>query len=816
MATVWQDIKYGVRMLVKSPSFTLVAVIALALGIGANTAIFSVVNTVLLNPLPFENSDRIVMIYGALQGAGGDRNNGSFPDYEDFKNQAQSFDHVAAYGQAGATLVNGDDVELLQGAIVSADLFPLLGVNPMMGRTFSAEEDSPQGASVVVISHGLWQRRFGAEPGVIGKQVTLNSRSYSVIGVMPRGFKFPVQAERSEYWMPLGADPTVVSRMRDRGTRFLRFVARVKPTVTLAQAHAELSTIARRLGEQYPNHNAGLDVNLVPLYEDVVGGVRTALLVLLSAVGFVLLIACANVANLLLARAAARGKEIAIRTALGASRARLIRQLLTESLLLALIGGTLGSLLALWGVDLLVAASPADIPRVKEIAVDARVLGFTFLISILTGIFFGLIPALGVSKFNLNEVLKEGGRGSTEGAHRNRVRSLLVVSEIALSLMLLIGAGLLIKSFLHLRDTDPGFDPQRVLVTSLAVPRVKYPESEQQRRFFQQVLERAKGVPGVEAVGGIDFLPLAGSTRQSTFTIVGQPPPAPGQEPDAIYHAISPDYFRAISIPVQKGRPFTERDADKSPPVIIINETFARRFFPDEDPIGKQVTIDNPDPKLQLAREIVGVVKDVRHLGLEAKVEPEFYVSYLQAPDRRMTLVMRAASVNPTSIANIAAATREGIKAVDKDQYVPNIRTMENVLSESIAPHRFSMMLLGMFAFVALLLSSVGIFGVMNYTVTQRTHELGLRMALGAQRRHVLKLVVGQGMMLAVGGVGVGLIGAFALTRVMSSLLYGVSATDPLIFAGVVALLAGVALLACYIPARRATRVDPMIALRYE
>ncbi|MBA2503677.1 MAG: ABC transporter permease, partial [Pyrinomonadaceae bacterium] len=701
MATIWQDIKYGARMLLKNPGFTLVAVFALALGIGANTAIFSVVNTVLLNPLPFENSDRIVMVYGALQG-GGDRNNGSFPDFADFKSQAQSFDHIAAYSQSGATLANGDDIELLQGAIVSADLFPLLGVSPTMGRTFSAEEDSPQGASVVVISHGLWQRRFGGEQGIVGQGITLNSRNYTVVGVMPRAFKFPVQAEKSDFWMPIEADPTVVLRRKDRGGRFLKIVARIKPTTTLAQAHAEINTIARRIGEQYPDTSAGVGVNLLPLYEDVVGDVRTALLVLLSAVGFVLLIACANVANLLLARAAARGKEIAVRTALGASRARLIRQLLTESLLLAFIGGTLGSLLALWGVDLLVAASPSDIPRVKEIALDARVLGFTFLISILTGIFFGLIPALGVSKFNLNEVLKEGGRGSTEGAHRNRVRSLLVVTEIALSLVLLIGAGLLIKSFLHLRDTDPGFDPQPVLVTSLSVPRAKYPESEQQKRFFQQVLERVKEVPGVETVGGVDFLPLAGSTRQSTFSIAGRAPRVPGQEPDAIYHAISPDYFRAMSIPIQKGRAFTERDAADSSPVIIINETFARRHFPGEDPVGKQVTIDNADPKLQVAREIVGVVKDVRHLGLDAAVEPEFYVNYLQAPDRRMTLVMRAASTNPASIAGIAAATREGIKAIDKDQYVPNIRTMEEVLSASIAPRRFSMMLLGTFAFVAL------------------------------------------------------------------------------------------------------------------
>jgi putative ABC transport system permease protein len=473
-------------------------------------------------------------------------------------------------------------------------------------------------------------------------------------------------------------------------------------------------------------------------------------------------------------------------------------------------------LLSLWGVDLLVAASPAKIPRVKEITLDGSVLGFTLGVSILTGVVFGLAPAFLISKLNLNEVLKEGGRGTTEGGSRNRVRNVLVISEIALSLVLLVGAGLLVKSFLHLRDTDPGFDSQRVLTTSLAVSRNKYPESEQQKRFFQQVLQRAEAIPGVEAVGAINFLPLAGGTRQSTFSIEGRPPRIPGQEPDAIAHVISGGYFSAMSIPVRRGRAFTERDAKDAPPVIIINETFARRHFGSEDPTGRRILLDDPDPTEAVAREIVGVVKDVRHQGLNIAVEPEFYLSYLQAPERRMTITMRVASANPASMARVAEALRNEIKAIDKDQYITPQRTMDQVLGESVAPWRFNMTLLGAFAIVALLLASVGIFGVMNYTVTQRTHEIGVRMALGAQTRDVLRLVVGQGILLALIGVGAGLVASLLMTRVLASLLYGVSTTDPLVMAIVAGVLIAVAIIACLIPARRAMRVDPMVALRYE
>jgi len=800
-------------MLVKSPGFTFVAVVALALGIGANTAIFSVVNAVLLRPLPFVNAEQLVKVYGGRARGGTGYTPVSYPDFADYKKQAQSFDRVASYSLAGTTLMSGgDEPERLDGAVVSAELFPMLDAKPALGRVFSAEEDQPGAAPVIVLSYGLWQRRFNSDPKISGQEIKIGGRTATVLGVMPAGFKFPVQADRVDYWSPLSSDPGIAPLLTARGMRFLPVIASLKPNVTLRQAEAEMNTIASRLAAQYPATNTGGSVHLESLHEDLVGDIRPALLVLLGAVGFVLLIACANVANLSLARAAARSKEIAIRTALGASRMRVVRQLLTESLLLSLCGGAVGLMLAVWGVDLLVAASPPDIPRLAEIGIDGRVLLFTLGVSILTGIVFGIAPALQISKHDLNESLKEGDRGSTEGLRRNRVRGLLVVSEVALSLMLLVGAGLLIKSFLHLLETDPGYDTERVLAADIALARTKYPEPDQQAVFFQQAIQRVAALPGVEAVGATTLLPLGGSDTRISFNIEGHPPFPRGETPAARYQIASPDYFRVMNIPLHKGRSFTEQDAKDSPPVVIVSEAFARRFFADEDPIGKRVLIDtvaeNPPPS-----EIIGVVGDVRHGGLDAKTEMGFYVSYLQSPARNMELVVRSRSIDP---ALLSSDVRGAIKEIDKNQLIWEMRTMSRLVAQSVAPRRFNMLLLGAFAFVALVLAIVGIYGVMAYTVTQRTHEIGIRLALGAQTTDVLRLIVTQGMMLALVGVGIGLAGAFATTRLMRSLLYGVSATDPLIFFGVSLLLAFVALVACYIPARRAMRVDPMVALRYE
>ncbi|HEV2706868.1 MAG TPA: ABC transporter permease, partial [Pyrinomonadaceae bacterium] len=682
----------------------------------------------------------------------------------------------------------------------------VLGKQAAHGRTFTTEEERPD-AQVVVISDGLWKRRFGGDPHVVGQSVMLDGESVTIIGIMPEGFSFPIDRERVDFWSPI--DPTS-DQNRERGSSYLNVVARLRDGATLAQAQAEADAVAARLSTQYADTNAGRGFSLIPMHEDLVGDLRPALLVLLGAVAFVLLIACANVANLMLARASSRHKEIAIRTAMGASRWRIVRQLVTESLLLALAGGALGLLIALWGVDLLVASIPADIPRVQEIGLDRRVLAFTALISMLTGFLFGLVPALQVSKPDLNEGLKEGGRGSTEGARRNRVRSALVVVEVALSLVLLIGAGLLMRSFAELREVKAGIDPSGVLTASISLPDAKYKDEAAQAEFFRRVLENVAARPGVRAASAVMPLPLSGSAMMNGLNIEGRPPAAPGERLTTHTRITSPDYFRAMSIPVVKGRVFTDRDGREAPKVVVVNETFARKYFPGEEAIGKRVEITVAE---DMIGEIVGIVGDVKHRSLDAPPDPEAYVSYLQVPSGYMLFALKGDGQNAAAL---TSTLREAVRQVDADQALAEVRTMEQLVSNSVARRRFNMLLLGVFAGVALLLAAIGIFGVMNYTVTQRTHELGIRIALGAQTRDVLRLVVGQGMTLIVIGVAVGLAASFALTRLMRSLLYGVSATDPLTFVGVALVLASIALLACYIPARRATRVDPMIALRYE
>ncbi|HKS30576.1 MAG TPA: ABC transporter permease [Pyrinomonadaceae bacterium] len=810
-----QDLRYGMRSLRRAPGFTVVAVLTLALGISANTAIFSVVNTVLLRPLPFAESERLITPLGE-KNSSSVRTVVSYPDYLDWREQTQTLEHIAAYRHSSMLLRRGDaEPELIYGANVSADLFPLLRVQPVLGRAFTRAEDEPKSEPVILISYGVWQRRFNSDPNVIGQQLPRGGAGpgATIIGVLPEGFKFPVQASRTDFLRPLA--PALGEWAERRGAYSLRVIARLKSGVTAQQADSEMRTIGERLEQQYPDEGFRLGGRFVSLYEEVVGNVRTSLLVLLGAVCLVLLIACANVANLLLARATARHREVAIRTALGASHWRVIRQLFTESLLLSLMGGALGLLLAVWGVDLLVANSMLNIPRLKDVSLDGRVLAFTFAISALTGILFGLAPTLQSRRIDLHEALKEGVRNTTAGPSRSRVRGLLVVSEVALSLVLLIGAGLLIKSFVRLRSVNPGFDPEHVLTTDLSLSKVKYPAPEQQQAFFSQLIERLRSVPGVESAAVIYPLPFGGTSSGNSFIIDGRPEPAPGEKPTANYRAVSPDYFQLLRIPLIRGRAFSEQDGGKAPPVLIINETFARRFFPGQDPLGQRVAIERArgDKAVQDMREIVGVVKDVRHEGLDEEAGPEFYVPYMQAPEAYMNVVVRTAGANSVGM---SASLREAIRAADREQYVPGIQPMTELLAESIADRRFNVLLTGLFAGVALLLASVGIYGVMAYTVSRRTHEIGVRMALGARKGDVLRLVLRQGLRLILFGVALGVAAALLLTRLLAGMLYDVAPTDPMTFTAVALLLTFVALVACYVPARRATKVDPLIALRYE
>ncbi len=804
MQTLWQDLRYGARMLVKQLGFTLIAVITLALGIGANTAIFSVVNTVLLRPLPFKEPDRLVTIRETKLP--------QFPEFSvspgnflDWKQQNTVFERLVAYTGTPFNLVGAGDPEQLRGMKVTDGFFAMLGAQPLLGRDFLPEEDQPGRNNVVILSHGLWQRRFAGEAKILNQTLTLSGQKLTVIGVMPATFRFGVSD--LSLWTPMAF---TAQDAQNHGGHFLSVLGQLKPGVTLEQARTEMIVIAGRLAVQYPGPNTGWNVKLMPLLEFTVRSIKPALLILLGAVAFVLLIACANVANLLLARAAGRQKEIAIRTALGAGRGRIIRQLLTESVLLSAVGGAVGLLLAKWGMDLLLKLAPQDLPRMSGVSLDGRALAFTAAITLLTGVIFGLVPALQSSKPNLNETMKDAGRGSTEGGRRQLVRNTLVVLEVASALVLLVGAGLLIKSFWQLQKVDPGFNPDNGLTVSLTLPRTKYPEETQQVAFFEQLLEKVSALPGVQAAGAGNSLPLGNDIVQS-FAVQGRPPLPPGAIQTTNLYPVSADYFKAMGIPLLRGRLFTERDTKDAPRVAVINETMAKKMFPDEDPIGKRLTFDtgasNPDWD-----EIVGIVGDVMQYGLDQATPMQTYEPHTQQPQSSMTLVVRTAG-DPTEQ---TAAIRNAVLQLDKEQPIFNIRTLDQRLSTSIAQQQFSMLLLGVFAAVALVLAAVGIYGVLSYAVTQRTHEIGIRMALGAGQRDVLKLVVRHGMLLTLLGVVAGLAAAFALTRLMTTLLFGVSATDPLTFSLIALLLIMVALLACWIPARRATKVDPMIALRCE
>ena len=802
------DIRFGIRTLLKTPGFTLVAVLTLALGIGSNSAIFTVINAVLLSPLPYREPARLAMIFEAWPN---ERfNNVSPANFLDWRKQNRTFEQMAAISETGyvltASAARPGDAERLQGAAVSWDLFNLLGVNPLRGRGFLPEDDRPDAGRVVILSHGLWQRDFAGDPGVLGTTVTLEGASYTVVGIMPAAFQYPNKL--IDVWTPIEREIDV-KNMHWRGSHYLKVVGRLKPGVTLEQASADMNAIARQIKAAAPNDFIAGASTVQPLEEYVVGNVRRILVVLLAAVGFVLLISCANVANLMLSRAAVRSREIAIRTAIGAGRARIIRQLLTESVILAVAGGALGLLIAGWGTDALVGLVPDAIPRANEIHVDLGVLAFTFLVSVATGILFGLAPSVAASKADVNETLKEGGRSSSAGSPRSRLRSALVVCEIALSLMLMIGAGLLIASFARLTGVDSGFKPDNVLTVRLALPEPKYLDDTVMNTFYRGIIGRLQAIPGVESASAISDLPLTGHAFDNTFRIVGRPL-APGEFISAQMRWVSPDYFRTLGIPLVRGRAFTGRDSEKSPRVLVINQAMARRFWPGDQAVGKRIVVDfrnSPD------FEIVGIAGDVRS-GLELEQEPYMYVAYPQLPRASMYIALRARGA--LNSAALAASVRAEVSALDNDVAVYRIRTMNEVMAISVASRRFNMLLLGIFAALALVLAAVGIYGVMAYAVTQRTHEIGVRVALGAQRRDVMRMLMGHGLVLALVGVAVGLAGAFALTRLMASLLFGVSSTDVTTFAVVSALLTAVTLLASFVPALRATRIDPITALRYE
>jgi predicted permease len=809
MNSIIKDIQYGIRNLIKRPGFTAIAVITLALGIGANTAIFSVVNAVLLRPLPYPEADRLIVPWGRRDDT---QHTGivSYPDFADWQARTQTLEYLAAFTSSGLLLRQGDaEPEVITGAAVSADLFPMLRIVPVLGRPFTRAEDQAKAPVAIVLGHDLWQRRFNSDPNITGKQIRIGSTTATVTGVLPEGFRFPANASKTDFLRPLAS--AIGERTQRRSSYSLRVLARLKPGVNVAAAESEMRTIGEQLEQQYPDEGFRLAARLIPLQQAITWDAKTPLLVLLGAVVFVLLIACANVANLLLARAAARHKEMAIRAALGAGRLRVIRQLLTESLLLSLLGGTLGLLVGWWGINALLAASPLEISRLKDVGLNLNVLAFTAAVSVLTGVIFGLAPALQASRGDLQDGLREGGRNAGGGAARNRVRALLVAVEVALSLVLLVGAGLLGKSFLLLSEVRPGFDPEHVLTTSLSLAKAKYPQPE---RGFAEIVQRVANIPGVEAAAVISPLPLGGDSNAGTFQVAGRPVLRPEDKPYSNYRAISPDYFRALKIPLSRGRSFDARDHKDSPPVIIVNETFARRYLAGTEALGQHIIIegeqgDNGTPP---PREIVGVVGDVRSESLDTESGAEYYVPYTQLPEAAMSLVVRSAA----DLNSLSASVRQVIKEFDKEQYIPTIQPMTKLLVDSVARRRFNALLTGVFAVVALLLASVGIFGVLNYTVAQRTQEIGLRVALGAQTRDVLRLVVGQGVRVIALGVVIGLAASLALTRVLAGMLFGVTPTDPITFIGVSFLLVSVALLACYLPARRATKVDPLVALRSE
>ena len=806
MSNLVRDLRFGLRMMTRNVGFTFVVIATIALGVGANTAIFTVVNAVLLRPLPYPEPERLTMLFLTNPQQGMERVPLSFADYLALRDRNQSFEKVGGYTQTlnGFSLTGVGDPEQVSGTWVTSGLFPLLGLRPALGRLPRDDEEMPNAQQVVLISNEFWRRRFNSDPGVLNQTLTLNGDIYNVIGVLPSDFRLG-RGDVDVWPVAIMATPT------RRGPFILQTLGRIKQGVSPQQAQAEFKSLVTQTQQQFQGGSAAVDdVRLIPLKEYVVGDIRTTLLVLLGAVLLVLLIASANVANLVLTRATSREKEVAIRSSLGADRWRLVRQFLAENLLLAVFGGLLGLLLAVIGVKVLIALSPSNIPRLHEIGVDARALGFTALVTLLSGLFFGVVPAVQYSRLNLNELLKEGDRGSTGGSGK-RLRRLLVVAEVALALMLLVTAGLLISSFLRLREVKPGFNPQNVLTMQLSLPAVGYREGTQVNGFYDELLQRIKAQPGVEAAAAASAVPPDRLDFSNNFVVEGRPL-APDQKPPVAGQVlVTANYFRALGVPLLKGRLFGPEDSANAPPVVIVSESLARKQFPGEDPIGKRIQRGGPSPTAPWST-IVGVVGDVKYTGLDAADDSTFYLHYPQTWARNAYLVVRSTSDSQP----LVNAVRREVWSLNKDLTLTKIKTADQLLYESVAQPRFRTLLLGAFAAVALLLSAIGIYGVMSYSVSQRKREIGIRMALGARRAHIMKLILGQGLLLAVIGLVIGVGGALAATRILTSLLFGVSATDPTVFAATSLFLAAVAVLASYFPARRATKVDPLVALRYE
>ena len=814
METLWQDIRYGVRMLRKDAGFTAIALLTLALGIGANTAIFSILEAVLLKPLPFPEPHRLMAIWGTDSKNGEARRAISYPDFTDYHDRNRSLESLAAYTDGMFTLTGNGDPAQLHGAIVSASLLSVLRVAPEIGAGFTPEDDKP-GARVVLLSHSLWNGRYGGDPAIIGRAIVLNERPYTVVGVMPASFQFPLDVEPVDVWTTMAVE--MVSDAEDeplaaqRGAHFLYGIARLKTGTTLSQANADAVAVSAGLEKQYPDENSHLGLALQPAAEALVGDVRGSLLMLFGAVGFLLLIGCANVANLLLARGASREREMALRGALGAGGSRLMQQLLTESIILSLAGGAAGLVLAAWATRFLSSLPSLQIPRLAQARLDWLALLFMTGVSVLTGIIFGMAPALHSSKLKLASTLNEGGRTATVGAAQNRVRRLLVIGEVSLALALVIGASLLAESLMNLWRVPPGFDPSNVLVFNVNLPAVRYAKPERSIEFYRQLIDRMRGVTGVKDSSGIFPLPLSDSQIRTSFAIEGRPV-AKGEQPRTQIRVIDQDYFTTMHIPLLAGRTFTNRDSANSAPVAIINDAFAKKAFPSENPLGRHIQPDASVARTPPMREIVGVVGNVKYRNLWESAEPECYMPYEQLPLGNMTLVART-SARPL---DLLPAMREQVKAVDPEIPVFRARTMENYVSDSVAQRRFTGILCGTFAAVGLLLAVVGLYGVMSYLVAQRTHEIGVRVAVGAERRDILGMVLNHGMQLCLIGIVIGTIEALALSRVLTNQLFGVSATDVRTYILVILTLAAVAAAACYFPARRATRIDPIAALRHE
>src|SRR3954470_9277161 len=817
-----QEFRVAIRVLAKSPVFVIIAVATLALAIGANTAVFSLVNALLIRPLPYAQPQRLVLLFEEFVAQGLERIPVSPPEFVDYEKQTKSFSHIAAFTFLDLNLTGGDSAERVQGSKVSPAVWPLLGVQPIRGRVFDQTEQGEGQDNVVVISQRLWQRRFNSDPGLIGKTLLLNGRTYTVVGIMPETFEFPLPlfnvqggqfTQPVDIWMPVAFTQ---EEMKNRGSRDYGVIARLAPNVTPQKAQAELDATISRWKRDYSN-SYGADKNfgarVYPLQDQVVGAMRPALWILFGAVLLVLLIACANMTTMLLARASSREREMAIRLALGAGAMRLIRQLLVESVILSFCGGLAGIVLAIWGLDVLRTVTARTVPRIAEVNLDLTVLGWTFVVAVGTGVLFGFVPALASSRPQLTEALKEGARGSSEGARRNALRSGLVVAEIAIALALLVGASLLIRSFVEIQNVNPGFNPRHVLTMDLSLPNLKYPKGKPVADLFAEVQRRVARLPGVRATALTSILPLSGSNSDSSFSIEGKviAPGTTGTYPDEEQRVVTPDYFRVLETPLLQGRYFTDADTAEAPSVMIINQALAKKYWPDGQALGKRVTFDDPRKPDVKWTTIVGIVGDVRHRGIDQPAKPEFYAPHAQVPYRSMILAVRS-SQDPRGL---TSAIRREIANLDPDLPIAHVRPLEEVVSDSIAPRRLSVLLLGVFAAIALILASIGMYGVMSFLVAQRSHEIGVRMALGAQRGDVLKMILGRGARLVLAGTGLGLVFAFLSTRALGSLLYGIGPFDILTFATVTLVLAAVALLASYIPALRATQADPMIALSH-